>query len=85
MTTIVLLLLYALGLSVATFVEKYQGTAVAQSLFYHSALFIFLQALLVENFLFGARVPAAKIGITSFQMVKTVDILKFKQDLHVHS
>ncbi|MBR5884015.1 MAG: cytochrome c biogenesis protein ResB, partial [Bacteroidaceae bacterium] len=50
-TTIVLLLLYALGLSVATFVEKYQGTAVAQSLFYHSALFIFLQALLVANFL----------------------------------
>ena len=51
MTTIVLLLLYALGLAVATFIEKYQGTAVAQSLFYHSALFIFLQALLVANFL----------------------------------
>ncbi|MEE1087966.1 MAG: cytochrome c biogenesis protein ResB, partial [Bacteroidaceae bacterium] len=50
-TTIVLLLLYALGLVVATFVEKYQGTAVAQSLVYHSALFIFLQALLVVNFL----------------------------------
>ena len=49
-TTIALLLLYALGLAVATFVEKHRGTAVAMSLVYHSPLFFLLQALLVANF-----------------------------------
>lgn len=50
-TTIVLLLLYASGLAVATFIEKYQGTDMARSLVYHSPLFFALQALMVANFL----------------------------------
>lgn len=35
----------------ATFIEKYQGTAVARNMVYHSALFFVLQALMVVNFL----------------------------------
>ena len=31
-TTIVLLLIYAFGLAIATFIEKYHGTAVAKAL-----------------------------------------------------
>ena len=50
-TTIVLLLVYALGLAVATFIEKYQGTAVAKAVVYYSPLFFFLQLLLVVNFI----------------------------------
>lgn len=50
-TTVVLLMAYALGLGIATFVEKYQGTAVARSMFYCSPLFFFLQFLLVVNFI----------------------------------
>ena len=49
-TTIVLLLIYAFGLAVATFIEKYHGTAVAKTLVYYSPLFFFLQFLLVVNF-----------------------------------
>lgn len=49
-TTVILLLLYAAGLAVATFVEKYQGTSLARSLVYHSPLFFILQMLLVVNF-----------------------------------
>ena len=53
-TTVVLLTVYALGLAVATFVEKYHGTAVARSMFYCSPLFFFLQFLLVVNFIVAA-------------------------------
>lgn len=49
-TTIVLLLIYALGLAVATFIEKYHGTAVAKAMIYYSPLFFLLQFLLVVNF-----------------------------------
>ena len=35
-TTIVLLLIYAFGLAIATFIEKYHGTAVAKALIYYS-------------------------------------------------
>ena len=49
-TTIVLLLIYAFGLAVATFIEKYHGTAVAKTIVYYSPLFFFLQFLLVVNF-----------------------------------
>lgn len=50
-TTIVLLLLYSLGLAVATFIEKYHGTPVAKTIIYHSPLFFLLQFLLVVNFI----------------------------------
>ena len=38
-TTIVLLLIYAFGLAVATFIEKYHGTATAKAMVYYSPLF----------------------------------------------
>ncbi len=50
-TTIVLLLIYAFGLAVATFIEKYHGTAVAKSMVYYSPLFFLLQFLLAVNFI----------------------------------
>lgn len=50
-TSIVLLLIYATGLATATFVEKQMGTEAAKMLIYYSPLFIFLQFLLVMNFL----------------------------------
>ena len=49
--SIVLLLIYATGLATATFVEKQMGTEAAKMLIYYSPLFIFLQFLLVMNFL----------------------------------
>ena len=50
-TPIVLLLLYGFGLAVATFIEKYHGTAAAKAMIYYSPLFFLLQFLLVANFL----------------------------------
>ena len=50
-TTIVLLLIYAFGLAVATFVEKYHGTVAAKAMIYYSPLFFLLQFLLVVNFI----------------------------------
>lgn len=50
-TTIVLLLLYGFGLAVATFIEKYHGTAAAKAMIYYSPLFFLLQFLLVVNFI----------------------------------
>lgn len=50
-TTIVLLLVYAVILAVATFIEKYHGTAAAKAMVYYSPLFILLQFLLVVNFI----------------------------------
>ena len=50
-TTIVLLLLYGFGLAVATFIEKYYGTAAAKAMIYYSPLFFLLQFLLVVNFI----------------------------------
>ncbi len=49
--TILLLLIYATGLATATFVEKKMGTEAAKMLIYYSPLFLFLQLLLVLNFL----------------------------------
>lgn len=49
--TITLLLLYAVGLALATFVEKWIGTEAAKMLIYYSPLFFFLQFLLVVNFI----------------------------------
>ena len=49
-TTIILLLLYIVGLALATFIEKYQGSVAARVMIYHSPIFFFLQFLLVVNF-----------------------------------
>ena len=38
-TTIVLLLIYAFGLAIATFIEKYHGTAAAKAMIYYSPVF----------------------------------------------
>lgn len=50
-TTIVLLAVYALGLAIATFIEKAHGTPVAKMLVYYNPVFFFLQLLLVVNFI----------------------------------
>ena len=49
--TTIVLLLYGFGLAVATFIEKYHGTAAAKAMIYYSPLFFLLQFLLVANFL----------------------------------
>ncbi len=45
------MLIYAIGLATATFVEKWMGTEAARMLIYYSPLFFFLQFLLVVNFI----------------------------------
>ena len=50
-TSLLLLLVYAVGLAVATFVEKHHGTAAAHAMFYYSPVFFLLQFLLVLNFI----------------------------------
>lgn len=54
-TAVVLMIIYAVGLAVATFIEKYMGTVAAKSIVYYSPLFILLQFLMIVNFLFMAR------------------------------
>ncbi|SCD20066.1 Cytochrome C assembly protein [Proteiniphilum saccharofermentans] len=49
--SIVLLLIYAIGLATATFIEKWMGAQAAKMLVYYSPLFLFLQFLLVMNFI----------------------------------
>lgn len=49
-TTIMLLLIYAVALAAATFIEKYHGTATAKTIIYYSPLFFLLQLLMVVNF-----------------------------------
>jgi cytochrome c-type biogenesis protein CcsB len=50
--TIVMLALYALGLAIATFIEKYWGTDAAKIIIYYSPVFFVLQLLLVLNLVF---------------------------------
>ena len=50
-TTILLLFIYACALAIATFIEKYHGTAAAKAIIYHSPLFFFLQFSLIVNFI----------------------------------
>lgn len=50
-TALVLLLVYAVVLAAATFIEKYHGTETAKILVYHSPLFFLLQLLMVLNFI----------------------------------
>lgn len=50
-TTLVLLLIYAIALGWATIIEKNYGTAVAKSLVYYSPLLFLVQFLFVVNFI----------------------------------
>ncbi|MFA7493854.1 MAG: cytochrome c biogenesis protein ResB, partial [Proteiniphilum sp.] len=49
--SIILLLVYAIGLAMGTFIEKWMGSQAAKMLIYYSPLFLFLQFLLVMNFI----------------------------------
>jgi cytochrome c-type biogenesis protein CcsB len=51
LTSLLLLIVYAVGLAVATFVEKHHGTETARAMFYYSPVFFLLQFLLVLNFI----------------------------------
>lgn len=50
-TTLVLLLLYAFAMALATFIEKQMNTAAAKVLVYYSPIFFLLQFLMIVNFL----------------------------------
>jgi cytochrome c-type biogenesis protein CcsB len=50
-TTIVLLIIYAISLAAATFIEKYYGTPVAKKLIYYSPVFFLLQFCMIVNFI----------------------------------
>ena len=50
-TTIVLLVIYVVGLALATFIEKFHGTAAAKAVIYYSPVFFVLQFLMVVNFI----------------------------------
>ena len=50
-TAIVSMAVYAVLMAVATFIEKYSGTDAAKALVYYSPLFLFLQLLMVVNFI----------------------------------
>ena len=49
-TTKEFMLIYAVALAAATFIEKYHGTATAKTIIYYSPLFFLLQLLMVINF-----------------------------------
>ncbi|GAP72995.1 cytochrome c biogenesis protein CcsA [Candidatus Symbiothrix dinenymphae] len=53
-TAIVLLVVYALSLAIATFIEKYWGTELAKILVYYSPVFILLQLFLIVNFILSS-------------------------------
>ncbi len=53
--TIILMIIYALLLALATFVEAKMGTPTALSAIYHNPLFIFLQAVMIVNFVAVTR------------------------------
>jgi len=50
LTTVILLIIYAIVLGTATFIEKYQGTPTAQKLVYYSLPFFLLQFFMIVNF-----------------------------------
>lgn len=49
-----MLTLFALGLAIATFIEKYWGTDAAKVIIYYSPVFFILQLLLVVNFILSS-------------------------------
>lgn len=51
LTTLILLIIYALGMAIATFIEKYEGTAVAKDLVYYAPWFFVLHLFMILNFL----------------------------------
>jgi ABC-type transport system involved in cytochrome c biogenesis, permease component len=51
-TTIVLLIIYAVLLAIATFIEKSFGTAMAKAVVYYSPVLFLLQFLMVVNFVY---------------------------------
>lgn len=50
-TSVILLLIYAVVMAVATFVEYYFSTEIAQKFFYHAPLFFLIHLLLIINFI----------------------------------
>ncbi|MBK5721742.1 cytochrome c biogenesis protein CcsA [Dysgonomonas sp. Marseille-P4677] len=50
-TTIVLLLIYAFIMAMATLIEKYMGTAASKTIVYYSPLFFLVQIFLIVNFI----------------------------------
>lgn len=50
-TTVILLLVYALTMAVATILEKFYGTTAAKILVYYSPVFLLIQLFLVVNFI----------------------------------
>lgn len=50
-TTVILILLFAAALAMATWIEKYHGSAAAREWIYHTPLVFLLQFLLVVNFI----------------------------------
>ncbi len=52
LTTIILLIIYAITMALATIVEKYQGTPVAKALIYYSPLFFLIHILMILNLVF---------------------------------
>lgn len=52
-TTLVLLLIYALMMAIGTFIEESMNTTAAKVIIYYSPSFIFVQLLLIVNFLFA--------------------------------
>ena len=50
-TTLILLVIYAVLMAIATIVEKFYGTPIAKGLIYYSPVFILLQLLMILNFI----------------------------------
>ena len=50
-TTLILLVMYAVLMAIATIIEKFHGTPVAKGLIYYSPLFLLLQLLMILNFI----------------------------------
>lgn len=74
-----LLIIYAISMAVATFVENSHGTPVARKWFYHSSWFISLEFLLVVNFLYliiqEKMIPLKKWGGFIFHMAFVIIFL----------
>ncbi|MFV0418489.1 MAG: cytochrome c biogenesis protein CcsA [Dysgonomonas sp.] len=74
-----LLIIYAISMAVATFVENSHGTPVARKWFYYSSWFISLEFLLVVNFLYliiqEKMIPLKKWGGFIFHMAFVIIFL----------
>lgn len=74
-----LLIIYAISMAVATFVENSHGTPVARKWFYYSSWFVSLEFLLVVNFLYliiqEKMIPLRKWGGFIFHMAFVIIFL----------